>query len=119
MFWNKETRNIDGKYYRNGNWGVDRTPKSLENFTQTPPPQEAFEGMECDWNEEIGAWDCDIEAYNSKKELAELDSVGELNRTVEEIVDALAVAAPEVYALISEYGKAKTADRKALRNKIK
>ena len=115
MYWNKETRNEVGEYFRDGNWGVSKTPQRPENFTTTSPPQEAFEGIPCDWI--YGEWVLD-ESELAKKELAELDSEGEMNRTVEEIVDALAIAAPEVYALISEYGKAKIADRKAKRGKI-
>ena len=118
MYWNKTTRNDQGNYCRHGNWGLERIPRRLENFTEIEPPKEAYEGMPVDWNEVENKWDYDLESFNAKKELKELDDQGELNRTVEEIVDALAIAAPEVYALISEYGKVKIAERKVKREKI-
>jgi len=120
-YWNKETRNEEGVYYRKGDWSVDRFPERTENFTAISPPKEAFDGMPVDWDEESGEWVGDVDSWNSKKELAELDSIGELNRTVEEIVDALASSTTieEVYSKISDYGKAKIANRKAIRDKIK
>ena len=62
----------------------------------------------------------DSESDRCQNELVELDSIGELNRTVEEIVDALASSTTieEVYSKISDYGKAKIARRKAKREKI-
>jgi len=120
LYWNKETRSEAGIYYRHGNWGINRIPEPISSFTEIAPPKEAFDGMECDWNEEDNKWDYDVDAWDSKNELVELDSIGELNRTVEEIVDALASSTTieEVYSKISDYGKAKIASRKAMRNKI-
>jgi len=120
MYWNKETR-IDGRYYRRGDWSVKRTPADPSQYTDVAPPVEAYEGMPVDWNEEENKWDYDLESYNAKKELAELDDAGELNRTVEEVVDmlsqikeALDLSATfdefksKVTLDISEYGKAKS-----------
>jgi len=115
MYWNKQTRNAAGDYYP-PQGPYKAVEKRLENFTQVEPPPEAFEGMPVDWVDD--KWVYDLDSFNSKRFLANEDSLGEMNRTVEEILDALKDKAPEVYAIISDYGKAKVAQRKAMRAKI-
>lgn len=56
--WNKETRNLDGSYYREGDWGIE-VPDDFnkDNFTEEPISEEAVQGMvETDWNETTNAW---------------------------------------------------------------
>jgi len=56
--WNKETRNEDGKYYRNDDWGVEvEDTFSKDNFTDVEPPEECMlskNPAECDWVD--GEW---------------------------------------------------------------
>ena len=131
-YWDKRTRNEAGEYCRHGDWVVKRIPRQPELFTQIAPPEEAFEGMPVDWNEAENKWDYNLESYEAKKELAKLDSEGELNRTVEEVVAVLdeligalstSSTVEEVYSKvqsrISDFGKEKIINRQTKRDKIK
>jgi hypothetical protein len=64
--WNKETRNKYGVYYRWGDWSVDASRvEGKDNFTTTPPPQEAIDGTPCDWVD--GKWVLDPTALAASR----------------------------------------------------
>ena len=52
--YNTETRNDAGEYYRHGDWGTEvDDPDFLakkKNFTDHPPPPEAFDDIPVDWD---------------------------------------------------------------------
>jgi len=59
-YYNKETRNNLGEFYRYQDWGVEDIRGNLSdnpNFTSVKPPQECLDGeAECDWNEQTSEW---------------------------------------------------------------
>ena len=58
--WNKETRREDNSYYRQEDWGIEvEDDFSDPNFTETSPPDDAFNGVAYDWNETTQSWDID------------------------------------------------------------
>lgn len=73
--YNIETRNSDGTYFRDGDWGIDAARVSADragNFTDICPPEEAFHGVPCDFVD--GAWVLDADAaleYSRKLALRE------------------------------------------------
>ena len=66
--YNKETRNEEGKFYRNGDWGVEpiRDMSAYKNFTELVPPAETLEhGVPCDWIGESWVLDKESEEYKN------------------------------------------------------
>ena len=72
-WWNKETRNEYGTYYRQTDWSVERPADwSKPNFTNVAPPDDAFEGVPHDWNEATQQWDesAGADVIRAEKELS-------------------------------------------------
>lgn len=95
-WWNIETRNERGEYYRRGDWSIERpadwaNPRG--NFTTEEPPAECLEdgsAIPCDWDAGTGAWILDAAEADRQQALAELDATDtELARVVEDLVAAL------------------------------
>jgi hypothetical protein len=83
-YWNKETRNEDGKFYRNGDWSIEK-PEGWDNgkgnFTSVSPPPECLREenqIACDWDEKGQRWipdQGDIDALRAKEIEAELRQI--------------------------------------------
>jgi len=92
-FWNKETTNENEEYYRTGDWSVERPSdwdNGKNNFTNVPPPTEAFDGVPCNWDEELGQWILDVEQKDRQIAIDALkDSDSSTVRVIEDLVKVL------------------------------
>ncbi len=68
-YYNKETRNTNGDYYRTEDWGIDKKSSPGENFTNIKPNDICISGMfiPCDWDDEKHEWVVDIDILKNKK----------------------------------------------------
>ena len=93
-WYNKETRNSGGDYYRRGDWGVEQggrwgNPKG--NYTQVVPPVESIENdVPCDWDEKKQVWVVDesAPAYLRVQELRDNPLVGLEIQDVDQWLDS-------------------------------
>jgi len=94
IFYNKETRNEEGKFYRGEVWGIEKAEdwdNGKGNFTNVTPPVETLKhGVPCDWDEKTGQWILD-ESSDEFKNLHEVRRATEyLKRGI--TIDVLTVA---------------------------
>ena len=107
----------------NGDWGGLMAASMVDESnatTVTPPIESTRDGHPCEWvvdewllltsGEAFAAWESD----NAKRELADEDNIGNLQRAVEELVDHVANG-----TALSQFTIDKVAERKAKRAKIK
>ncbi len=66
-YYNKETRNAKGDFYRHEDWSVQNLENPGDSFTDIKPPYICFDGVPCDWNENSKMWDVDINSLKKKK----------------------------------------------------
>ena len=84
MKYNIKTRNKEGKFYRNGDWG--QNPLSArtygDNFTEKVPPAETIDhGVPCDWDGSKWKLDTNSDEYKGLykiKRKAELPTIDDL-----------------------------------------
>ncbi len=119
-WWNTETRNEAGKYYRVGNWSVTKPAKwnpPHDNFTDIAPPEDAFSGIPYDWN---GSWVKDeVAAEKIEAALYLSDSDVSIIRVLEDIADALDSNKILKKSKLPQASQEKLAARKAARGKMK
>ena len=92
--WNKETRNEQGKFYRDkSHWGVDVADDfGKRNFTTVEPPD-----GKCDWDEEAQAWIVD-DTLTDEELMAKREKI---TASAPRILDAML----EFFALWEDAGK--------------
>lgn len=121
-FWNKETINDQGEFYRNGDWSIempDDWDNSKNNFTDVSPPAEAFEGISCEWDEDLGDWVLDVVEKERVEALTLLESTDiPMTRVIEDLIDIL--KAKEIISDddLSQTVKDRIAARKSAREDI-
>ena len=104
MFWNKETRRPDGTYYRQIDWGVPRTTKRTEDFTEISPPQEAFNGVPVDWID--GAWViARAEAYKKMREISYASIADQLDMQYHDLVNGTTTWRDSITSVKEAYPK--------------
>ena len=89
-FWNKETRNADGDFYRSADWAVERPDDwTKPNFTTVEPLTDSLGNIvKQDWDEQSQAWVADTtyttdeQRKNTLRDLIEEMPVNEIALTM-------------------------------------
>jgi hypothetical protein len=68
----KETRDLEGKFYRTGDWGIKKHnmwDNGKTNWTTIKPPKESLSNdpIPCDWDEETQSWILDQDVLKERE----------------------------------------------------